>query len=70
MDANERALEILEALSNGLRDTSPVTLSREYLDAVAWVESLPENRSGADKSWVARLLRDSRSHHARAVLKR
>ena len=70
MDSNERALKILEAAASAPKETGPVTLSKEYLDAVAWVESLPENQSGSDKSWVRRHLEESRRHHTRAVLKR
>ena len=70
MDPNERALKILEGVASAPRETGPVTLTREYLDAVKWVESLPENQSGTDKSWVRRILSDSRRHYARAVLKR
>ena len=34
----------------------PVTLSPDYLRAVARVEALPANRNGADKTWVLRLV--------------
>lgn len=70
MDASdERALKILDAFSNLPREEGPVTLSREYLDDIAAVESLPQNQSGADKSWVHRLLEKSRRNHATAVPK-
>ena len=61
-----RALEEATELAKGIR----VDLTDDHLRLIAAVEALPENQSGADKSWVARLLGDSRSHHARAVLKR
>jgi hypothetical protein len=35
-------------------DHEPI-LDEEYLRAIEYVESLPENQSGADKSWVHRM---------------
>ena len=32
----------------------PIALSAQYLRDVARVEALPENRDGADKTWVLR----------------
>ena len=69
MDADERALKILDEFARAPRETGPVTLSPEYLDHIARVESLPENQSGADKSWVDRTIRNSRRMYASAVLK-
>jgi hypothetical protein len=68
--ADERVLRILEGFERAPREVGPVTLSREYLDAVSRVETLPENRSGADKSWVGRSVENSRRMYARAVRKR
>jgi hypothetical protein len=70
MDADERALRILDEISRAPRETGPVTLSPDYVDAIAQVESLPENQSGSDKSWVYRAIQSSRRMYARAVLKR
>jgi hypothetical protein len=39
-----------------------VTLSDEYLRHIKMVESLPENQSGADKTWVERTYRASEEH--------
>ena len=50
MDADERALRILEEVTQAPREVGPVTLSQEYLEHIARVESLPENQSGADKT--------------------
>jgi hypothetical protein len=50
MDADERALRILDEFARAPRETGPVTLSQEYLDHIARVESLPQNQSGADKT--------------------
>ena len=69
MGADERALKILDDLARAPRETGPVTLSPEYLEHIARVESLPENQSGADKSWVDRTIRNSQRIHGRAVLK-
>jgi hypothetical protein len=49
------------------RRTGPVRLDERYLRAVEKLESLPQNRSGADKSWVERALRDWRTHYARTL---
>jgi hypothetical protein len=35
MDADERALRILDEISRAPRETGPVTLSPEYVDAIA-----------------------------------
>lgn len=69
MDADERALRILEEFARAPREVGPVTLSREYLDHIARVEALPQNQPGADKSWVHRAICSSRRTHASAVLK-
>ena len=39
----------------------------EFRTRIAWVESLPENQSGADKSWVERSDREFREHYAKAI---
>lgn len=70
MDANERAIKILDELARAPREVGPVKLTQEYLKAIEYIESLPQNQSGADKSWVPRLLNESRSFYARAKLKR
>lgn len=49
-NADERALKILDAIAREPREVGPVTLSREYLEDVAQVESLPQNQPGADKT--------------------
>ena len=38
----------------------------DYRRAIALVEALPENRSGADKSWVFRVMEANRAHFERA----
>ena len=63
----ERALRILDEIRKTVRlETRPVDLGAEYLRAVKQVESLPENQDGADKTWVERVVRESREHFARA----
>lgn len=71
MDADdERALKILDEFARMPREEGPVTLSQEYLDHIARVESLPQNQSGADKSWVYRAIQNSLRMYSKAVLKR
>jgi hypothetical protein len=71
MDADtRRALDILDAIQRLPKEVGPVTLSQEYLDHIARVEALPQNQSGADKSWVHRAIEKSRRMYASAVLKR
>ena len=67
MDASdERALEILDQFARLPCEEGPVTLSQEYLHDIATVEALPQNRSGADKSWVHKSLDSFRHHFLRA----
>lgn len=64
---DEEAWERIFAPLRHLRyESGPVTLSEEYLELVRRVEDLPENQSGADKSWVSEADRAFRSHFARA----
>ncbi len=58
-----RALAESAELAKSIR----IELDVDYLRAVALVEALPENQSGADKSWVSRLVEQSARHFARAV---
>jgi hypothetical protein len=63
----DRALRILDEIRRTVRlETRPVALSEEYLRAVRQVECLPENQDGADKTWVERVVRESREHIAGA----
>ena len=39
-----------------------IELDAEYLRAIAIAEALPENQSGADKTWVWRMDRAFREH--------
>jgi hypothetical protein len=49
------------------RATAPVRfeLDDEYLRLIALVEALPENQTGADKTWVHRLMQEraDTAHH-------
>ena len=40
----------------------PMVLSEEYLRHIKMVEALPENQSGADKTWVERTYRAADEH--------
>jgi hypothetical protein len=44
-------------------EQGPVTLSPEFLEAVRRWENAPHNLEGADKTWVERLIEESRRHH-------
>ncbi len=60
----ERVMQLIRDV--GPVPTGPVTLSAEYRRSVAWLESLPFNQDGSDKSWVARLVEADRAHFAKA----
>ena len=42
-------------------------LSESYLAAIAWIENLPQNQNGSDKTWVEEAIEESRLHFAKAV---
>ncbi len=42
-------------------------LSESYLAAIAWIENLPQNQNGSDKTWVEETIEESRLHFAKAV---
>jgi len=42
-------------------------LTEEFRRAIRRWEDAPHNQPGQDKTWVDRLLADSRDHHRRAV---
>ena len=46
-----------------------VELDEEYLRYIAAVEALPQNQSGADKTWVERSIESSNRHFAAAIRK-
>lgn len=66
MDANERAIKILDELARAPREVGPVKLTQEYLKAIEYIESLPGNQSGSDKSWVWRAQADFQRHYRNA----
>lgn len=61
-----RLLRRIRRIARSTPLRGPVRLSRRYLRAVRQVEALACNRTGADKSWVGRLLASSRQHFRRA----
>ncbi len=68
MDSDIRAvLKILDEVEPV--PTGPVRLAPEYLEAVERVENHPDNQSGADKSWVGKVLRRNRAFFERARLR-
>ena len=53
MPVADDARDMLDVLSSGYpSEGDRVTLSTQYLRDIARVEALPENRDGADKTWV------------------
>jgi hypothetical protein len=44
-----------------------IDLDEEYLRAIRLVEALPQNQSGADKTWVSRVLDLSTRYFALSV---
>jgi len=49
------------------RHPDPIEVGEAYRQAVERLESLPENQSGADKTWVERAIASWRAHYARAI---
>jgi hypothetical protein len=65
MDADaESVMQLIRDL--GPPPTGPVDLSEEYLRNVTWLESLPCNQNGSDKSWVWEGFEMDRLHFERA----
>lgn len=44
-----------------------IDLDERYLRAIALAEALPENQSGADKSWVSRMDEAFEAHYRRVT---
>jgi hypothetical protein len=59
-----RALRLLNEVAASVPAHEPVELDADYLELVAAVEALPENQSGADKSWLWERYAAYRSHFA------
>lgn len=70
MNPDDPAIKLLDEFARMPREVGPVSLSAEYVRAVERVESLAKNQARTDKSWVPRLIAESRRLYARAVLKR
>ena len=62
----EELVRILEPFRNMRIETGAVTLTEEYLRMVEEVESAPENQTGADKTQLEVVFRQSREHFANA----
>ena len=63
----QAALKILDELEPVA--TGRVQLSWSYLRAVKKVEDLPENQSGADKTWVGKAIRQHLAFFERVRLR-
>ena len=66
MTPEARAIRLIEEIERAPREVGPVSLEGEYLRAIDWVESLPKNQSGADKSWVPNAQAEFLSHYRNA----
>ena len=66
MGIDDPAIRLLDEISRMPREVGPVSLSEEYLCAVESVESLLNNQSGADKSWVPKAQEQFRRHYRAA----
>jgi hypothetical protein len=49
------------------RHAGEIELEESYRRAIERLEALPENQSGADKTWVERAIASWRAHFERAV---
>jgi len=58
-----RALAEATELAKSIR----IELDDNYLALIARVEAMPQNQSGADKSWVWRIDEAFRDHYRRAT---
>ena len=59
-------LAMLDAYARMPKPAGPVPLHAAYLRAVERWEELPDNREGADKSWVGRCQGAWEAHFAKA----
>ena len=60
------ALRMLDEVCAEPVPSGPVELSPFHRAAIAWLEALPQNQSGADKTWVEETDRAWREHYARS----
>jgi hypothetical protein len=64
---DDKALRAIDAaVADVARLTGPATLDDAYMRAVERVEAMPENQTGADKTWVHEALRQFQEHFRRA----
>jgi len=66
LDALTRMLDEVAEEAKSIR----IEIDDDYLHAIELVEALPENQSGADKTWIHRLVEESQAHFAKATRKR
>ena len=63
----QEALAVLARIRREVSlETGPVPLGEAYLRLVEAVEAAPENRDGADKTWVERATEGYRAHYSKA----
>ena len=63
----EKLVRILEPFRNVRIPTGPVILPERYLRMIDEAESAPENRSGADKTWVETAQKEFHEYFARVM---
>jgi hypothetical protein len=58
----------LRMLDDAARETASIRIEvdEDYRRAIALVETLPQNQSGSDKTWIWRMDRAFREHYRRA----
>jgi len=57
MSEAHSTLAVITAAEHWMRSLGPIVLGEEYLRAVARVEALATNRTGASKDWLERAVR-------------
>jgi hypothetical protein len=63
---DDKALRAIDdAVAEVARLSGPVTLDEAYLRAIERVEAMPQNQSGADKTWIREAVERDRRHFAR-----
>jgi hypothetical protein len=62
MASRRDAFAILDRIRRAPVESGPVTLAPEYVRAVRFLENLPENRDGSDKTWVYQAQQDLRDY--------
>jgi hypothetical protein len=54
------------AFAGGVGKEEEPALDPKYLESIARLEALPENQSGADKTWIEEAVLEFARHYAKA----